>query len=101
MFWLNEVIGRQPNRAESELTKPSQAREPEISLSEASRFSTVEVMAAVSPMVSVADTRNIIVTEMIALRLNSSSKGMKRGRLTIPAEVTRERSTLPMNSARM
>ena len=101
MFWLNEVMGRQPNSADSELTKPSQASEPEISRSEASRFSTVEVMALVSPMVSVADTRKIMVTETIALRLNSGSKGRKCGRLRKPALATSERSTLPMKSARM
>ena len=63
-------MGKQPKHAESELTRPSQAREPEISLSEASRLKTVDVSAEVSPMVSVAETRKIIMTEMMAFRLN-------------------------------
>ena len=30
-FWLNEVIGRQPNTDDNALTKPSQAIEPDVS----------------------------------------------------------------------
>ena len=70
-FWLKEVMGIQPKQADKELIRPSQARLPEISLSVDSRPRTVLVMAEVSPMVSVAETRKIMVTETIALRLNT------------------------------
>lgn len=42
-FWLKDVIGIHPKHAESELTKPSQARLPEISFSVASRPSAMFV----------------------------------------------------------
>ena len=58
-FWLNDVIGRQPNTDERALMNPSQAIEPDVSLSVASRPRPVAARADVSPIVSVADTRNI------------------------------------------
>ncbi len=56
-FWLNEVIGVQPNRPDTELTKPSQQMADPISRVSGSRFSALLQRADVSPMVSVADTR--------------------------------------------
>ena len=60
MFWLNEVIGIQPNRPETELTNPSQARLPDIYLSVGSRSNTLDARAEVSPIVSVADTMKML-----------------------------------------
>ena len=76
-FWLNDVIGRQPNKAETELTKPSQAREPDISFCVTSRFKPLAASAVVSPIVSVADTRNMRTTENIASKRNSGLNGIK------------------------
>ena len=65
-FWLNEVIGRQPNTEDNALTKPSQAIEPDVSSLVTSRFKPEAARAEVSPIVSVAETRKINVTERIA-----------------------------------
>ena len=78
-FCENDVIGRQPKHADSELTKPSQAMEPESSFSFTSRLRPTMVSAEVSPIVSVADTRKISVTDTIAPRLNSGVNGMSCG----------------------
>ena len=67
-FWLKDVIGIQPNREDRELIKPSQAREPEISFVVALRFKPELASACVSPIVSVADTKKISATEMIAFK---------------------------------
>lgn len=66
-FWLKEVIGRQPKTEESVLINPSQAIEPEVSFKVASLPSPVEAKAEVSPIVSVAETRKIRVTETMRL----------------------------------
>ena len=58
-------------------------------------------MAEVSPMVSVAETKKINVTAMIAPRLNSGTKGMKCGKATIPTLLISEKSTAPIKMARM
>ena len=50
-FWLNYVIGKQPNTEDNELTKPSQAIEPEVSLVVASLFKPEDASADVSPIV--------------------------------------------------
>ena len=65
-FWEKDVTGGQPKIAEIVEEYPSQASEPEISLLSISRFSPPAASAEVSPMVSAADTRNIIHAEMIA-----------------------------------
>ncbi len=70
-FWLNEVIGRQPNTDDNALTKPSQAIEPDVSFVVASLPSPDTASADVSPIVSVAETRKINVTDTIALTLAS------------------------------
>ena len=67
-FWLKDVIGIHPNREERELMKPSQAREPEISFVVALRFKPELASAWVSPMVSVADTKKISATEIMAFK---------------------------------
>ena len=56
--------------------KPSQAIEPEVSFTVVLRLRPVAARADVSPIVSVADTRNINVTEIIALILNSGLNGI-------------------------
>ena len=50
-FWLNDVIGKQPNTEDNELTNPSQAIEPEVSLVVASLFKPEDASADVSPIV--------------------------------------------------
>ena len=72
-FWLNDVIGRHPNSDEIELTKPSQAIEPEVSLVDAFLSKADDARALVSPIVSVAETRKIRVTEIIAFQLKSNA----------------------------
>lgn len=64
-FWLKDVIGRHPNTDDNALIKPSQAIEPEVSFKLASRFKPEAASAEVSPIVSVAETRKISVTEII------------------------------------
>ena len=66
-FWLNEVMGGQPNTPpEIAEIKPSQPREPETSFSVISRPRPPVQTAEVSPMVSAAETRKTSVTETIA-----------------------------------
>ena len=65
---LKDVNGIQPNRDDRELIKPSQARDPEISFVVALRFKPELASACVSPIVSVADTKKINATEMIAFK---------------------------------
>lgn len=64
-FWLKEVIGRQPKIEDNELMKPSQVREPDISLIDASR--SVVASTEVSSIVSVAETKKISTTARMAL----------------------------------
>ena len=66
-FWLNDVIGRQPNTDESALTNPSHAIEPDVSFSVAYLSSPEEASAEVSPIVSVAETKNISTTDTIGI----------------------------------
>ena len=94
-FWLNDVIGRQPKTDERALMKPSQAIEPEVSFTVALRLRSVAARADVSPIVSVADTRNINVTEIIALILNSGLNGIIDGNVTIDVLFKAEKSTTP------
>ena len=66
MFCEKLVIGEQPNIPASAESKPSQASEPEVSSVVISLSRPPWKSAAESPIVSVADTRNITVIEMIA-----------------------------------
>ena len=100
-FWLNEVMGRQPNTEDRELTKPSQAIEPEVSSRVTSRPSPEAASAEVSPMVSVADTRKISTTEMMASAWNSIRNGIRCGTAMMEVSRSAEKSTLPMQIARM
>ena len=76
-FWLKEVIGGQPNNDEIELQNPSQAKESEISSSVTSRFNPEFTRAEVSPIVSVAETKKITTTAIIAPRSNFILKGSR------------------------
>lgn len=65
-FWLNDVMGRQPNTpADTALIKPSQLSEPDISCSVISRFNPPWQMAVVSPIVSAAETGDISDMEIL------------------------------------
>ena len=100
-FWLNEVIGMQPNTEERELTKPSQAIEPEVSCVVTSRSRPEAASAEVSPMVSVADTRKISTTDKIASAWNSMRNGIRWGTAMIEVSRRAEKSTFPINTARI
>ena len=101
MFWLKDVIGRHPNSAEIELTKPSQVIDPVVSFSEAFRSSAEDASAEVSPIVSVAETRKISVTAIIAFRSNSGLNGRKLGSATTETPCKAEKSTTPIKIARI
>lgn len=98
-FWLNEVIGRQPNIDDNALIKPSQAIEPDVSLRVTSRFNPEAANADVSPIVSVADTKKINVTEIIALILNSGLKGIIDGNAINEVFCNAEKSIIPIQAA--
>ena len=98
-FWLNDVIGRQPKTEDNALIKPSQAIEPEVSFKVASRFKPAAARAEVSPIVSVADTRKIKVTEIIAFMLNSGLNGSNCGNAMIEVPSREEKSTAPRITA--
>ena len=95
-FWLKDVIGRHPNTDDNALIKPSQAIEPEVSFKLASRFKPEAASAEVSPIVSVAETRKISVTEIIAFRLNSGLKGISLGKAIMDVPCSAEKSTTPI-----
>ena len=78
-FWLNDVIGVQPNSPDTLLTKPSQLMAAPISDSFGLRFSALLHKADVSPIVSVADTKYTAITERMAPMLNSGEKGSSLG----------------------
>ena len=70
-FWLNEVMGGQPNTPpDTAEIKPSQARDPETSFSVISRPRPPVQTAEVSPIVYAAEKKNTSVTETIAPRSN-------------------------------
>ena len=69
------MIGKQPNTEDNELTNPSQAIEPEVSLVVASLFKPEDASADVSPIVSVAETIKISTNAIIAFILNSGLNG--------------------------
>ena len=100
-FWLKDVIGRHPNTDDNALTNPSQAIEPDVSFSVTSLPRPDTANADVSPMVSVAETRNIKVTERIAFALNSGLNGMICGSAMIEVSFNVEKSTIPMHTATM
>ena len=80
---------------EIELTKPAQAREPDISVVSASRLRPLAARAVVSPIVSVADTRKIKTTEKIASGRNSILYGIKCGKEMMLVPAIAEKSTFP------
>ena len=98
-FWLNDVIGKQPKSPDNALTKPSAAIEPVSSFFETSRFNPDDASADVSPIVSVADTRKITNTEIIAPILNVGLIGSICGSDTICAVLNPEKSTIPIHTA--
>ena len=100
-FWLNDVIGKQPKSPDNALTKPSAAIEPVSSFFETSRFNPDDASADVSPIVSVADTRKITSTEIIAPILNVGLIGSICGSDTICAVLNPEKSTIPIHTATM
>ena len=100
-FWLKDVIGAQPKRPETALRKPSQARDPWISLSVISRPRPPAQTAVVSPIVSAADTKNTTTMEIIALRLNCGLKGINLGMEKKLASAIGEKSTMPIKTAVM
>ena len=100
-FWLNDVIGKQPKSPDNALTKPSATIEPVSSFFETSRFNPDDASADVSPIVSVADTRKITSTEIIAPILNVGLIGSICGSDTICAVLNPEKSTIPIHTATM
>ena len=100
-FWLNDVIGKQPKSPDNALTKPSAAIEPVSSFFETSRFNPDDASADVSPIVSVAETRKITSTEIIAPILNVGLIGSICGSDTICAVLNPEKSTIPIHTATM
>ena len=98
-FWLNDVIGVQPNRPDTELTKPSQQMADPISLVSGSRFKALLQSADVSPIVSVADTRYTATTDSMAPMLNSGVKGSKRGRAMMECPLRLSKLTIPIKQA--
>ena len=97
-FWLNDVTGGHPNIPVIELEKPSQASEPEISLSVISLSKPFATTADVSPIVSAAETINIIHTDIIAFILNSGVTGKIVGNAIIPLDKIPDKSTIPKQS---
>ena len=79
--------------------KPSQAIEPEVSFAVTSRFKPEAARAEVSPIVSVAETKKIKITEKIALALNSGLKGINEGTAIIEVPESEEKSTTPIITA--
>lgn len=100
-FWLKEVIGGQPNNDEIELQNPSQAKESEISSSVTSRFNPEFTRAEVSPIVSVAETKKITTTAIIAPRSNFILKGSKWDKAINPPLKITDKSTFPIKIARI
>ena len=98
-FWLNDVIGKQPKSPDNALTKPSATIEPVSSFFETSRFNPDDASADVSPIVSVAETRKITSTEIIAPILNVGLIGSICGSDTICAVLNPEKSTIPIHTA--
>ena len=98
-FWLKDVIGRHPNKDEILLINPSQAMDPAVSFAVTSLPKPEDARAEVSPIVSVADTRKISVTDTMALILNSILNGINCGNETIAVLDKDEKSTIPMGIA--
>ena len=98
-FWLKDVIGKHPKTEDKALMKPSQAIEPEVSFAVTSRFKPEAARAEVSPIVSVAETKKIKITEKIALALNSGLKGINEGTAIIEVPESEEKSTTPIITA--
>ena len=89
----------QPNTEDKLLITPSQVMEPATSFSVTSRPKPMAVIAEVSPMVSVAETRKIRKKAKIASAWNSMVKGISLGMASISTEAKRLKSTIPMAAA--
>lgn len=100
-FWLNDVIGVQPNSPDTLLTKPSQLMAAPISDSFGLRFSALLHKADVSPIVSVADTKYTAITERMAPMLNSGEKGSSLGNEMTDWLAILLKSTIPIEQAIM
>ena len=74
---ITSVTGRDLRRVYRKIQMPSQAKESEISSSVTSRFNPEFTRAEVSPIVSVAETKKITTTAIIAPRSNFILKGSK------------------------
>ena len=83
------------------LTKPSQPIEPEVSFVVAFLSNADDARALVSPIVSVAETKKISVTEIIAFQLNSILNGIKCGRAINELSVIAVKSIIPIHVATM
>ena len=74
-FWEKEVVGRELNREAIKEPTPSQMTPPDSSLAVASRPMPPSMHPEMSPMVSTAVTRNMIIMDMMAWRLNTGFTG--------------------------
>ena len=85
-----DVVERLP---EDEINTEAAASE------EITQESAEAARAEVSPIVSVAETKKIKITEKIALALNSGLKGINEGTATIEVPESEEKSTTPIITA--
>ena len=96
-------MGMHPNTPEREEMKPSQAMDPESSLSVTSRFRPELARAVVSPIVSVAETRKIMTMAKIAPGSNTGTNSwelkMNAGRANSCMSAKAEKSTMPRGMA--
>ena len=91
----------QPKMEDKLLITPSQVMEPATSFSVTSRPRPMAVMAEVSPIVSVAETKKIRKKAKMASAWNSMVKGISLGIATKSTEASRLKSTIPMAAATM
>ena len=85
-FWLNDVMGEQPNTPpESAEAKPSTHSEPDISSAVMSRLRPPLQQAVVSPMVSTAETINTRQNEKIAAGWNCGLNAKSCGTAMTPS----------------
>ena len=73
--------------------------EPAVSFCVAGRFNPEEASAEVSPIVSVADTKKIRITEIIAFAWNSGRNGRIEGNAITAVPFSDEKSTTPIHTA--
>ena len=98
-FCEKDVTGGHPKRADTDDIYPSDAIEPDISLSFTSRFRPPDTIADVSPIVSAAETKNITITDRIGPILNSGVNIRKSGIDVILLPLTYDKSTIPRLTA--